>query len=98
MNNEFKGHSLKAEKVIGQLTRSEFNGLTIWFSYAEPIGISSENYLIVNSTSYSRTTSSHVSYIKRLIVSFAEMNFEDFEERLERILNKSSNLRWNSYD
>lgn len=99
MNNIFKGHSLKAANVNGQLTRSEFNGLNIWFSYAEPIAISSDNgYVILNDTSYSSTTSRHISAVRRMFVSVREMNNEEFEERLERILDKTSNKSWNSYD
>lgn len=98
MNNIFKGHSLEAVKVNGQLTRSEFNGLTIWFSYAEPIAISSDDYVIVNNTSYSTTTSRHMLIVKRMFITKREMTNEEFEERLERILNKTSNKRWNSYD
>ena len=98
MNNTFKGHTLESIPVSGQLSVSEFKGLKIYFSYAEPIAIASDTYAIINDTPYSATTTNHIRIVKRMFIETRMMNFYDFEERLERILDGTSYKRWNSYD
>jgi len=94
MNNEYKGHILDAETVSGQLTKSEHKGLTIWFSYAEPIAICNSSLAIMNDVAFSQTTSRHVLHVKRLYSEIRKLSFDEFNIKLTNILDGNMEGRW----
>jgi len=94
MNNEYNGHSFIAKDVKGKLSKSEFKGLDIWFSYAEPIAISNGERVIVNSELFSPTTARHISYVKKIHTEIDNLPFNEFNDKLKKILDGKSEGRW----
>ena len=86
MNIVCKGYTIHAEKVSGQLSKSEIKGLTIWFSYDEPISICYPDKAIMTDADFSATTSRHINHVKNLYNEVDVMSYEDFQNRVVDLL------------
>lgn len=82
MNIVCKGYTIHAEKVSGQLSKSEIKGLTLWFSYDEPIAICYPNKAIMTDACFSSTTSRHINHVKNLYDEVDILPYENFQKRV----------------
>jgi hypothetical protein len=86
MNIVCKGYTLHAEKVSGQLSKSEIKGLTLWLSYDEPIAICYPTKVIITDADFSSTTSRHINHVKSLYDDILIMPYEEFQNRVIDLL------------
>jgi len=94
MKKEYMGFPLDLEVITGQLTKAEFKGLNLWFSYDKPIAISGGTRAIIIEGGVSPTTSRHINHVKKLYSEYATLFSNDFEEKFTDILYGRLKGRW----